>query len=749
MGKSGLELFLTGLVLFVLLIIEAFSNELKSIYASELSGSYKNAEISTDSIVLVFSCSDRNDLYKAIKICGIKCSRFESPEEAIRNVQEGGGIILLSDRYPDKTVTISDEMFDLAAEKGLRLYIEYPSDVPGIEIGAPKQASLERGVITSGIFGPKVPKMSIVVINDCHFVPASYISSHITLAKVAGFDNAVYGLPKVKWPLLFEHPNGKILVSTTKLSQFITARYAPSDSWNEIWRTVINWVEPNLTIKKLRWEPVVGPSYSPNDILPKDAERQAVRKALEWVIKAHMLIHQSWKEKDWGIRTIITPGNRGINENANKRYMLPAGDGSEGILEGFKSKINFDGRQPVQWVLRSDCSGEQAAAFVLGGVLLKEPEWITIGKNLTGFSLNKFDAMAPWNDPEHPAFGLIGFYCAPELVNPWINQSTAFFGAINSRICMSALTSAGILNEPGWDDRILQVMLANFRTTGKNGLREDALSPESLKKNGWHYYFHQSNLPIAPFPSAQLLAMNLVIYKTTGYKPLLEKTRNALKILMDAYPDKWRFYNGMQQDRARMLLPLAWLVRVDDTPEHRKWLTFMTNEFIRYQDSCGAITEELGRGPGTFPEQSSNDTYGISETSLIQENGDPVCDLLYTLNSGFASLHEVVAVTGDAEFRKAEDKLAQFLCRIQTRSSSIPELDGTWFRSFDFDRWEYWGSNGDSGWGAWCVENGWIQGSVVTTFALRELNTCLWDLMIKRPLGDYLQKNLDQLLGDQ
>jgi hypothetical protein len=705
--------------------------------------------INAEKGVLVCCCSPDNDLCQVLKLNGIKCSRYDTPNEAIHNATDGGGVLLLSDDYPAKTLILPDELFDLAEKKRLRLYIEYPDWIPGLDIGPPQKVNLERGVITSGIFGSKLPLMRIVVINDCHFVPVSGMSPFITLAKVAGFDKAVYGLPDAKFPILFEHPDRKIMVSATKLSQFVTARYAPSDAWNKIWSMILNWLRPDITINDLKWEPVVGPGYSSGELLPQDAERQAIRKALEWIGNARMLIHPSWKDKDWGIKTIITPGNRGINENADQRYYLPEGDGSEGILEGFKSKIYFDGRQPVQWVLRSDCSGEQAAAFILGGILLKKPDWITIGRNLLNFSLFKFDAKAPWHDRDHPAFGLIGFYCAPELVNPWINQSTSFFGAINSRICMSALTSAGILNEHGWDDRVLQVMLANYRTTGKNGLREDALSPESLKKNGWHYYFHQSNLPIAPFPSAQLLAMNLVIYKTTGYKPLLEKTKKALKTLMDAYPDKWRFYNGMQQDRARMLLPLAWLVRVDDTPEHRKWLTFMTNEFIRYQDSCGAITEELGRGSGTFPEQSSNDTYGISETSLIQENGDPVCDLLYTLNSGFASLHEVVTVTGDAEFRKAEDKLAQFLCRIQTRSSSIPELDGTWFRSFDFDRWEYWGSNGDSGWGAWCVENGWIQGSVVTTFALRELKTCLWDLMIKRPLGDYLQKNLDQLLGDQ
>ena len=42
---------------------------------------------------------------------------------------------------------------------------------------------------------------------------------------------------------------------------------------------------------------------------------------------------------------------------------------------------------------------------------------------------------------------------------------------------------------------------------------------------------------------------------------------------MEAYPDKWKWTNGIQQERARFLLPLAWLVRLDDTAEHRGWLS--------------------------------------------------------------------------------------------------------------------------------------------------------------------------------
>ena len=90
-------------------------------------------------------------------------------------------------------------------------------------------------------------------------------------------------------------------------------------------------------------------------------------------------------------------------------------------------------------------------------------------------------------------------------------------------------------------------------------------------------------------------------------------------------------------------------------------------------------------------------------------------------------------------YAHAENQLARFLCRIQVRSEVRPELDGAWFRAFDFERWEHWASNADAGWGAWCVETGWTQGWIVTVLALRELNTSLWDLTAGIKLDEQLE----------
>ena len=706
-----------------------------SLFAGTCLGLLPEPAVAAENARPIFCCAADNDLYGVLASCGMVCPRHDDPKAAVQAAPEGAGVLLLADEYPHKTQAIPPAVLELATKKRLRLYVEYPGALPGLKLGEPRGIRWERGVITSAAFGPKLKPMRIVSIHDCHFVPTTAEGPHMMIAKVAGFDTAVYGLPKKDaWPILFEHPAGKVLVSTTKLSQFVIARYAPTDAWAPVWRMILGWLQPGLELPELEWTPVVRPSYTRDEPLPADAELEAIRRGNEWVLKARMLIHKSWhgrKFKDW-----------------DERFELPPGDGSAGILEGFNSQIRYDGSQTVRANLRTDSAGEQIAPFVLGGRVLNEPTHIEIGKNLADFVLFRFDATAPWSKPDHPAYGLIGWACPPTMAEP-VDQTKAFYGVISARICMSALAAASVLDEDRWDDRALQVMLANFRTTGRLGFRETSLRRPALEKNGWQYYYQLPTLNLASQPTSQLLAANLMAYKATGYRPLLERTKRALRLLVEAYPDKLKWWNGLQQERGRLLLPLAWLLRVDDTPEHRAWLMQVAGDFLKSQVPCGAVREELGEpSKGVYPAPSSNEAYGTNEASLIQNNGDSVCDLLYTLNSGFLGLHEAAAATGDPKLQEGCDRLAQFLCRIQIRSEKRPELDGAWFRAFDFNRWDFWASNADAGWGAWCVETGWVQGWLVTVLSLRQLDTTLWDLTTERPLGIHLAKNLKQLLPE-
>ena len=297
----------------------------------------------TERADLVLCCRADNDLYQVIGNCGVKRSRYDSPMVAVKSASEGVGVLLLADEYPDKPLVIDPAVFQLAAKKRLRLYVEYPKAIPGIELAASRGTRWERGVIASDAFGSKLKKMRIVSIHDCHFIPTSVDKPHMVLAKVAGFDTAVYGLPeKETWPILFEHPSRKVLVATTKLSQFVTARYAPTDAWGPVWRMILGWLRPDVEFPPLTWTPTVRPSHARDESFPADGELQAIRRGTEWVLKSRMLIDKSWhgrKFKTW-----------------DERFSLPMGDGSAGILEGFNSRIRYDGSQTVRANLRTDAN---------------------------------------------------------------------------------------------------------------------------------------------------------------------------------------------------------------------------------------------------------------------------------------------------------------------------------------------------------------------------------------------------------
>ena len=206
--------------------------------------------------------------------------------------------------------------------------------------------------------------------------------------------------------------------------------------------------------------------------------------------------------------------------------------------------------------------------------------------------------------------------------------------------------------------------------------------------------------------------------------------------MMAAYADHWRWTNGLQQERGRMLLALAWLVRVEDTAEHRTWLKRTAADILANKVESGAIREALGElNMGEMPPPQSNEAYGTGETPLIHQNGDPIADLLYTCNFALLGLHEAAAATHDPAYRHAEERLMNFLLRAQVQSAAHPELDGAWFRAFDFNQWDYWASNADSAWGAWAVKCGSTQGWITSGLALNYLNLSLWEISQKSQIA--------------
>lgn len=682
---------------------------------------------------LHFSCREDNDLYRVAKSSGISCIRSDSPTEAVSSVGRNSALLVLAERYPHEATQVDASVFQEAARKRLRLYVEFPSSLPHMNVGKPQMVALgkhhnvlERAIVASDSFAPGLKKMRILSLHECYYVPISARNPELVLARVAGFDTAVYGLPQEGvHPILMKDPEHSILIAATRLSSFIQGRYDPAEGWAHVWNWILSWLSSGQSSALRKWVPTVHPSLGANSPMPKAAELEAFRKGVAWFSDARLFVAPQWKHyvEEYAKTGEAQPG---------PHPSWPLGNGSDGVLEGFSSTIKWNGQQPVGWNLRADCAGETSMAMACSGVLDQKIEDRKIAANLNDFIYFRSAlASGPRNDPHSSSYGLVGWN-VPR--SPGI-----YYGDDNARMLLGSMAAAGLIGSNQWDEKILLCLLANLRTTGVYGFRPNRITESQLQKLGWRHFYDQKFINYHPHFEAYPWACFLRAYEKTRFSPFLERARTGIRMTMEAYPNNWRWTNGFQQERARMLLPLAWLIRLEDTQEHRRWLKQIATDLLAFQVSFGGIREDLGNpAKSAIPPPASNDKYGTSEVSLIEKNGDPACDMLYTCNFAFLGLHEAAAATGDAAYREAEDRLAHFLCRIQIESKTHPEFTGGWFRAFDYRRWDYWASASDWGWGPWSIETGWTQTWISSLLGIRRLNTSLWDITGRNKLNTNL-----------
>ena len=390
--------------------------------------------------------------------------------------------------------------------------------------------------------------------------------------------------------------------------------------------------------------------------------------------------------------------------------------------------LNPDGSQPYRYWLRADCVAETAMTLAMAEAFGKSQGSRQVAENLMNFLFHSETFMTTSSrDINQSSYGLVG----------WADtHPSRYYGDDNARVTLGSILAAQLLNDSRWDQQIAALILANFRTAGKKGFRRNALMGDYIDETTWQVLMDGDFENIAPHYESWLWATYLWLFDKTGYQPLLRKARSALEITMNNYPQNWKWANGLQQERARMVLPLAWLVRVEGTETSKRWLMQICDDLLKNQVACGALQEELGAGDnGKYGAPTSNAHYGTTEAPVIHFNGDPVADMLYTTNFAFFALNEAAQATQEPKYLEAVDQMADFLVRVQSKSSDRADLDGCWFRAFDFENWEYYGSNADHGWGAWGTLTGWTQSFITTTLALKVKRTSYWQLTEDSKVG--------------
>ena len=169
----------------------------------------------------------------------------------------------------------------------------------------------------------------------------------------------------------------------------------------------------------------------------------------------------------------------------------------------------------------------------------------------------------------------------------------------------------------------------------------------------------------------------------------LNRTRAGLRTTMASfYNHTWICQVGLTSAAARVLLPLAWLVRVEDLAEYRKYIMDVAAVLLHRQQPCGAIHDwPFGfNSSNGQPQQcnhrppQSNQEYGTGESTMQQTADDPASDLLYSNNFALHSLHEAAVATGDPKLHAAAQKLRDFVVRTQVA------VNATGFDEDDIER---------------------------------------------------------------
>lgn len=362
-------------------------------------------------------------------------------------------------------------------------------------------------------------------------------------------------------------------------------------------------------------------------------------------------------------------------------------DGRLGIHEGLSHNIRPDGSRIFANVVRADCTGEAAGVFLFS----QDEHLMSIADNMLALCYgpltiheNEFDGMMRWSEE---AWNV----CYQDDVARAIIPSLlcAYLG-LTDKYASSACNALDFL----------------CRTTAKDGLRPmrtDILEFLKDKKSLSTLADLEQGYASAHY-NAYYSAALLLGYLVSGNESFKKTGIKGLETLMSLYPETVREHSETSE-LCRLIFPLSLLYCVTDDPKHKAMLFNVFSDLQKFKHPSGGYAEwDNGYKAVCF-----NNSGG--ECSLLSKNGDPVADLLYSLNwlpLGFAFAYHA---TSNSVFYNAWRDICSFFIKIQIKSDN-PFTNGAWCRGIDLNRLEYYGIPHDVGWGPCCIETGWTLGEI-------------------------------------
>ncbi|MET7966236.1 LamG-like jellyroll fold domain-containing protein [Micromonospora sp. NPDC005305] len=684
----------------------------------------------------------------------VESDRFPVAALATTDLDRYGAVVVTSETYP-ATTQLSDaavDRVDTFVSGGRTAYVEYATgagDLLPATGAAANGAQFER-IVAAGDDPATKALAPLTVLEEhlSHYLPVqlpSGASTPLVYAKVAGVYDAVFGLPERTAPALSRIPrgDGSLVYASTALSNFDRGNYGLRAEWRQLVHDLLVSVLPPASQQAVRANEIPLEAWtSPREwVDPADPAKLVVRSAPGRTVTATLDGRQlpmretapgryestaaqlrkgdhryriTAGEDSWARTTSVSlealprrEKYRRMVDRTMQWYdragMLYYRDGGEGgVAEGLVSELQTDGTHRFRERTRGDSFVQSAYAFQLYGALTGEKRYGRTANNLMDLVLDRM--LLRENNYLYGSWSTRGYDTKEHGDLGWLYPDDQGWLSLMSLAWFAQNDKTSTLQD-GLRGVEALVRTANA-DTGLYAIKRPGY--KDLLARGWQGTAaipDQDGIALDPHWQSQPQAAMLYAYALTGDDRYLTAATKGLDRMIAEYPAV-----GIETSRtaasARYLLPLAAAYRYTKEPRYKATMLEIADYLREHQDpETGAIPELDGRNP------TSNDAYGTGENSIFQENGDPVTDQLYSLGLLSMNLQLAYEATKDPTFRGIQEKLLDYLARIQIESSQ-DSLDGTWMRAFDYKNWEYYGSSADRGWGPYSVQVGWTNAPI-------------------------------------
>ncbi len=427
---------------------------------------------------------------------------------------------------------------------------------------------------------------------------------------------------------------------------------------------------------------------------PRDDWKKLIKYMVKWLTGSDISCYPEPICTYDNSQNVLDAAERGVKWL--KQFLVL--DGYSGIREGLRHEVTYNGEQLLADAIRTDCSGEASGAFEFYSRLSGDVQSREISRRLKDFVFapmqikgGLFDGMLRWTDS---AWGV----CYPDDA---------------ARAMIPTLMENYLFDEKTHEAELKNALDFLVKLTSRDGTpkaRFDCLNATEETMSSLSNA--DSGYPSAHY-SAYYHASLLLGYYCFGNEIYLDTARRGLETLMSLYPDTKREQSETEEE-CRLVFPLALLYGITKDAKHLEMLEKVTADIVSHKHKCGAVCE----WDNGYKASCSRESTG--ECSVLTENGDPVADLLYSINwlpMGFAWAYHV---TKDEKYSVLWNGICGFFARTQTRSENTL-LDGCWHRAFDLDLGEPYAAPHDVGWGPLASETGWTDSEIIMGLLLPKL----------------------------